>query len=771
MRQTKGTRWFGLRQALMMVLSLLWLGSSLLFAQEVSFQDLPKDHWAFQDVQFLISQGYMDGFPDGTFKGRKVMTRYDAALILARMMKKIEDKVKGEKELTDGEKAALSRLTKEFKDELGLLGIRVDTLERRMDSTETRVKAVEDVLPKVKVSGFYRGRGQFIFEPETVRRNEYGDEASFTKPGLVTFYQQVYLRFTGKPMGERIETFFELLGYISGRNWNQIVYNDYGKTGGKNPFDKIDDYVDKINWDRYAQSNKIHFVSNAKSMKIRVFAGESVTGIDDPLNMMTEDTGVVEPYQGIEFSGADRGLSYQAAVLKNDMAYWNRQKGDTEKDEIIAGRMVWKLPAKFSKDALSVGTSFAEKVHDYTIRGNSNTVRGVDVGYSTERLGKTTVSAEFLTSTDYHTDTQDDQKRSLGDEGVKFDASLANGGFTGTVKHYDFGREFRALMAPVWAFDIGDADDDNHYPYVPIYKKNYGHEGFYGEKLTRFSLNYDFGEKLLAIAKNLSVEGTYLSKTWEVDPFKPQKTDGYSGRKYTFQLLSDFTDNTTLKYDFEHRFDAFENEQGALKNTLELNLKLTDSVSAKGKVYVLNDHDEVDVKDGTTHKRNEQDGYFEVSSNINPRVYAKGSVEHFVNWVNAPKQYTKVDYIGETTYNLTPTTSLTGGVQHLDIENNEEPAKSNLTNAVLAELKKNFTNKFRGKATYARAVVDYKDGATDTLDRENIYGELIYDISKDASFKLKFGYDYPDDGRWDISNLDKDITTQKYMLFEAKTNF
>ncbi|HQG29931.1 MAG TPA: hypothetical protein PLY73_15365, partial [Candidatus Ozemobacteraceae bacterium] len=237
------------------------------------------------------------------------------------------------------------------------------------------------------------------------------------------------------------------------------------------------------------------------------------------------------------------------------------------------------------------------------------------------------------------------------------------------------------------------------------------------------------------------------------------------------------TDNTTLKYDYEQKLDALPDESGTIKNTIELDLKLNESVSSKGKVYVSTDHDDKEEVGGTTYKRNDRTGYFELNSNINPRVFAKGSVEHQVRWANTPtKENTRIDYIGETTYNLTPTTSLTGGVQHVDYEHSGDSTKSSLANAILAELKKNFTDKFRGRAFYTRGVIDYKNGLKDSLDRENIYGELIYDISKDASVKLKFGYDYPDKWRWDVTSTDngrdwESIETQKMLSFEAKANF
>ncbi|NLF97238.1 MAG: S-layer homology domain-containing protein [Candidatus Riflebacteria bacterium] len=767
MRQTKNYSVFSLLSGLLVTLLCLALPAAAL-AQSAAFQDLPRDHWAYSDVEFLISQGYMEGYPDGTFKGRKVTTRYDVALILARILKRMEEKKANIDAASEEERAALTRLTKEFRDELGLLDVRVDSLERRMVDSENKVKEIEGMLPKVKVSGFYRARAQYIIDPETAGRNVAGDEYSFADPGLVTFYQEVYLSFVGKPLGEKLETFYELYGFIQGKTWNKVVYS---QSGTPNPFDNIDDYVSRVQNDRILLSNRMHILSNAKSMKVRVFSSEGASGIDDPMNILTEDTDVVDPYQGIEVSGSESGVSYQGSILKTDL-----NRGYTDNTDMVTGRLVWKLPEKFSEDNFSVGTSYAEKILDYKTVGNSNTVRGFDVNYSTDRAGKIQATAEFLTSASYLYDGGEKKMRNMPDEGSRFDITVQNGGLTGTVKHYDFGRYFRAMMAPAWAYDIGDLQDYPNNLNMDADDGNYGRPDFAGEKLTRFGVNYDFGNKLLAIANNLSVEATYLSKTWEADPYNEHATDGHSGRKFTFQLLSDFTDKTTFKYDFVQKWDAFEGEQGEKSNAVELNLRLSDSVSAKGKMLVWGDPDDTFIDNGKTYDNNERVGYFEINSDINPRVYAKGSVEHQVGWVSSPRENIRVDYIGEATYNFTPTTSLTCGVQHVDYEDSGDGSKSSLANAILAELKKNFTNKFRGRAFYSRGVIDFKDGNRDPIDRENIYGELIYDVSRSASIRLKFGYDYPDEWRWAITSTDngrdyEDIHTQKMFIFEARSNF
>ena len=772
MRQTGINYSFCLfRRVLVALLCLVLLPACLHAQGTTTFQDLPKDHWAYADIDFLISQGYMEGYPDGTFKGRKVTTRYDVALILARILKRMEEKKATIDAASEEERAALTRLTKEFRDELGLLDVRVDSLERRMVDNENKMKDLEKLLPKVKVSGFYRARGQYILKPKTVNRDETGDEWSFTDPGLVTFYQELYLRFQGKPLGEKLETFYELYGFMRGKTYNKLIYNNAGNSS-QNPFDNVDDYVKSIRSDTLVRSNKMHLISRAKSMKFRVWSGEYATGLDDPMNLLTEDTDVVKPYQGIEVSGAtDGGFSYQGSVLKSDTNY-----GTADESNMITGRMVWELPESFSKDKLAIGTTYAEKIFDYETKGNTNAVRAVDLSFSTEKVGKIQGTAEFLKSSSYIEDTADNNnKKSLSDTGRRLDLSFQEGGFTGTFKHYNYGKNFRAMMAPAWAYDAGDTSD---YPRSLAIDgtDNYGRSDFEGEKLNRFALNYDFGNKLISMAKNLSVEATYLNKSWEEDPNNPKPTDGHSGKKFTFQLISDFTDNTTLKYDFVKHKDALEGEKGYKSNAVELSLKLNDTVNTKGKIYIKDDPDDIFQDGADTYDYSEKVGYFEISSDINPRVFVKGSVEHSVCWAGSPKENTRTDYIGEATYNLTPSTSITGGIQHVDYEDSFETSKSSLANAIIAELKKNFTNKFRGRAFYSRAIIDYKDGKTDSLDRENIYAELIYNISRDATITFKFGYDYPDEWKWAVSSVDNgrdyvDVHTQKMFIFEAKSNF
>lgn len=53
------------------------------------FPDVPEDHWAHEAVEELVVAGVIEGYPDGTYKGQQNMTRYEMAMIIARMLRNL----------------------------------------------------------------------------------------------------------------------------------------------------------------------------------------------------------------------------------------------------------------------------------------------------------------------------------------------------------------------------------------------------------------------------------------------------------------------------------------------------------------------------------------------------------------------------------------------------------------------------------------------------------------------------------------------------------
>ena len=61
--------------------------TSTTFAAVKSFSDVPLGHWAYQSVTALAAKGIINGYGNGTFRGDRTITRYEAATMIAKFMK------------------------------------------------------------------------------------------------------------------------------------------------------------------------------------------------------------------------------------------------------------------------------------------------------------------------------------------------------------------------------------------------------------------------------------------------------------------------------------------------------------------------------------------------------------------------------------------------------------------------------------------------------------------------------------------------------------
>ena len=103
------------------------------------FSDVYPTDWAYQALAGLVeTYGCVAGYPNGTFRGNRAMTRYEAAALLNACLDRVT-------EVTD----ELRRLMAEFETELAILKGRVDGLEARVGeleatqfSTTTKLKGV-----------------------------------------------------------------------------------------------------------------------------------------------------------------------------------------------------------------------------------------------------------------------------------------------------------------------------------------------------------------------------------------------------------------------------------------------------------------------------------------------------------------------------------------------------------------------------------------------------------------------------------------------------
>ena len=102
------------------------------------FPDIPQNHWAYEYVTKLAHTGIVKGYPDGEFKGDRMMTRYEFATMLYRAI------MGGAASNPDLNKdGTLDKLTKEFEPELKY--IRIDVIQNDQDGVPTieRVRTTE----------------------------------------------------------------------------------------------------------------------------------------------------------------------------------------------------------------------------------------------------------------------------------------------------------------------------------------------------------------------------------------------------------------------------------------------------------------------------------------------------------------------------------------------------------------------------------------------------------------------------------------------------
>jgi hypothetical protein len=158
-------------------------------------------HWAYDAVNQLANRGIFTGYPDGTFSGKRALTRYEFAVALQRMLQEINRRIDmimltpgpqgpagpagpqgppgqrgpagpagpaGPPGVTPAQLAelmrqqaqlrqdvtALQRLAQEFSSELAMLGADVEQLKRNMQALTDRVKRLEDTVARIpKITG------------------------------------------------------------------------------------------------------------------------------------------------------------------------------------------------------------------------------------------------------------------------------------------------------------------------------------------------------------------------------------------------------------------------------------------------------------------------------------------------------------------------------------------------------------------------------------------------------------------------------------------
>ena len=307
------------------------------------FSDVTADDWAYQAVSDLSAQGVVEGYPDGTFKGERNMTRYELAQIVARLMAK-EDQLNAEQQAT------LDKLAGEYADELANLGVRVSNLEKKVGnlywSGDARMRYLHNSKEGTTGKDAWDGRmrinvkGQVndatYVQGQMVSQMMFKDaDANKPKTDGQTFMAQLYVNHNfGKNVAVRLGRQQLKMGNqggwmyaaLEGYDGAQVSYND-GKLALTTGFGQlaVSDVL-KIN------NKDMYFAQGAYDFGVAKLNADYIATKESKDNVEIYGVGLNVPVQKFNVFGE----YYQNTVAKDYDTAWNAG--------LSYGKADWKKP-------------------------------------------------------------------------------------------------------------------------------------------------------------------------------------------------------------------------------------------------------------------------------------------------------------------------------------------------------------------------------------------------------------------------------------------
>ena len=106
------------------------------------FSDVPTDHWAYQDIQYLAERGIITGLPGGTYNGDAAITRYQVANLVARAVRYLQNNsgATGQQDLST------------LEDLVYKLSERVDSTSQTSSNLEDKVSSLESQVRELRAT-------------------------------------------------------------------------------------------------------------------------------------------------------------------------------------------------------------------------------------------------------------------------------------------------------------------------------------------------------------------------------------------------------------------------------------------------------------------------------------------------------------------------------------------------------------------------------------------------------------------------------------------
>jgi hypothetical protein len=138
------------------------------------FKDVPTTHWAYPALQQLQADGIVIGYPDGYFRGKRPITRYEIAAVTARAIKHVQDLL-----------ANAATAPKVSPDDIA-------TLRKLIDDNTTQLAAVQKDVAALQT--------QTDLNTATLKRQQFHLYYALRAPGTVTDRVSAFDTATGNAL-------------------------------------------------------------------------------------------------------------------------------------------------------------------------------------------------------------------------------------------------------------------------------------------------------------------------------------------------------------------------------------------------------------------------------------------------------------------------------------------------------------------------------------------------------------------------------------------
>jgi hypothetical protein len=206
------------------------------------FSDVQPTDWAFQSLQSLVERyGCIAGYPNGTFRGNRALTRYEFAAGLNACLDRVNELIATSTAdlVSKQDLEALKRLREDFEPELATLRGRVDALEARTTELEANQFSTTTKLQGEAIFNVSQVFGDKQADRTAVKTDNpnldsnavFSDRVRLSLNTSFTGKDQLQTRLQGRNIGQN--------STVSGTNMTRLGYDGNGTNAVE---------IDKLNY-------------------------------------------------------------------------------------------------------------------------------------------------------------------------------------------------------------------------------------------------------------------------------------------------------------------------------------------------------------------------------------------------------------------------------------------------------------------------------------------------------------------------------------------